>query len=133
MAKIGLAAELAKQAAKAALDEVTAQEAPARKAAGGWKVPVLSRGFDLDSAVKAALGNAQIVLNRQLEPEGLVVEMQQGMPQTETVPDRALNETVASVREAAGGKTLRGYDTLGLLRLYAVQRQAAGAVVDGQV
>ena len=133
MAKIGLAAELAKQAAQAARDEVAAQEAPARKAAAGWKVPVLARSFDLDNAVKAALGNAQIVLNRQLEPEGLVVEMQQAVPQTENTLPSSPEGVVASVREAAGGKTLRGYDTLGLLRLYAAQRQAAGAVVDGQV
>lgn len=133
MAKIGLAAELAKQAAQAAREEVAAQEAPARQAAGGWKVPVLARSFNLDHAVKAALGHAQIVLNRQLEPEGLVVEMQQTVPQTENTPSGAGAGLVASVRETAGGKTLRGYDTLGLLRLYAVQRQAAGAVVDGQV
>jgi hypothetical protein len=128
--KLGLAAELAKQAAQAARDELAgAQPAPAAVPRGGWQVPTLPRGFALDSAVHAALGHATTSLNRQLGPEGLVVQVPQGAAEKLGTPDAPS----AQVRERDGGKIVRQYDALALLKLYASQRLAGGVVVDGQV
>lgn len=114
---------LADQLAKAAGGVATKQgAAPAKTPTGsGWTVPVLG-DFNVDEAVSRAVSKAANYLNFMLEPEGLVIELQQG----EVGKD-------ALVRERGGERQYRTYANTDVLKLYANQHGGRGVVADGQV
>lgn len=118
--KLSPAHQLAKQAAQMALAESGGAEPQAAKAEG-WKVPVLG-GFRLEEALGKAYGTATGYLNYMLEPEGLVVDVQQ-----------ATGQTQAQVMEKDTSRVYRTYAGEDMLRLYAAQRGGRGVVADGQV
>lgn len=127
MANVSLAAQLAKQAAQAAMAEAAGETPqPKAEAPSGWKVPVLPEGFRLDDAVNRAMDTAKTYLNHLMETEGLVVDLQQAV-------GGSTADAVANVRELGTDKVYRAYSGDGLLRLYAVQRQEKGVVVDGSI
>lgn len=141
MAKIGLAAELAKQAAQAAREEVAALsgEAPVKAsapAAGQWKVPVLAEGFLLDEAMERATLRVAGHYRQALAPQGVDVGLE-----SVTVSDEAAAAEMpqdvphlqASLREQVSGRLIKAYTTPALLTMFAAQQQATGLVVDGQV
>ncbi|TKW60701.1 MAG: hypothetical protein DI628_07330 [Blastochloris viridis] len=141
MAKIGLAAELAKQAAQAAREEVAALSGEAPVAAASapklWKVPVLSQDFQLDEAVERATLRVAGHYRQALAPQGVDVGL-------ENVPANAEEQAAAemsqddpylqaSLREQVSGRLIKAYTTPALLTMFAAQQQATGIVVDGQV
>lgn len=140
MAKIGLAAELAKQAAQAAREEIAAASGTpvAAKAAVGWSVPVLAQDFQLDPALGRATQQVMGYYRQVLATEGLHVEL--GRP--ETKPSGAapvagerqeMPHLQALLREQGTGRVVRAYTTPALLAMFATQQQVNGVVVDGQV
>ncbi len=141
MAKIGLAAELAKQAAQAARDELAVAEgkAPAKAAAPkAWTVPQLAQDFMLDNAMQQAARRVTGHYRQVLQPQGLMVELQAN-PASGTLPvDVAQGrqpdgEMQATLREQESGRVVKAYTAPALLALFAAQQQATGIVVDGQV
>lgn len=114
------AAQLAKQAAQMALAESGGAPAAPQKA-GGWEVPRLGT-FRLEEALGNAYDVATGYLNYMLEPEGLVVDVQQTTEQTQ-----------AQVMEKETSRVYRTYAGEDMLRLYAAQRGGRGVVADGQV
>jgi hypothetical protein len=144
VAKIGLAAELAKQAAQAAREEMAAAHAedvaPARGAKPKpWTVPVLAHGFTLDTALESAAMKVTSHYRTVLAPQGLMVDLEQAAPATDSetadvAPVRqAEPQLQASLREQQSGRLVKAYTAPALLALFAVQQQATGVVVDGQV
>jgi hypothetical protein len=141
MAKVGLAAELAKQAAQAAREEVAQSEAAANPVAKGrgnpaWNVPKLPEDFDLTQAVDRAAGFVVSYYQKALEPEGMSVgweDMSGSDAKTQQVVEQAQEPGVVAVREQTTGRLVRTYAPSDLLSMYAAQRQATGVVVDGQV
>lgn len=127
MAKIGLAAELAKQAARAAREEIEGTMQPSVTAAPArWKVPVLPGDFDVETAVSKATDKVAAHYHQLLAGEGLEVQVvaapPQGMPQIK-----------ADVREGGTGRLVRAYTAQDLLGMFAVQQATNGVVVDGNV
>ncbi len=140
MAKIGLAAELAKQAAQAAREEVAALsgEAPvATTAPTHWKVPVLTQGFQLDEAVELATLRVAGHYRQALALQGVDVGLE-AMPSAvdadaaAEMPQEA-PYLQASLREQVSGRLIKAYTTPALLTMFAAQQHATGIVVDGQV
>lgn len=140
MAKIGLAAELAKQAAQAAREEMAASEPQAKASkptAAGWSVPVLPMDFQLDAALNRATQQVASHYRNVLATEGLEV----GIEPAETGPKSANGADLpqpgvplqASLREQQTGRLVRSYTAPALLSLFATQQQSNGLVVDGQV
>lgn len=117
----GTAAELAKQAAQAALAEAGGAEPVAKSPGLGWQPPKLGV-FRMDEALDRAYGNAANYLNYMLSPEGLVIDVQQQDAQTQ-----------AMVLEKETSRVYRAYAGEDMLRLYATQRGGRGVVADGQV
>lgn len=127
MANVSLAAQLAKQAAQAAMAEAGGDvPQPKNEPQTGWRVPVLPDRFSLDDALGRAMDMAKGYMNHLMATEGLVVDLQQ------QVGGNA-SDMVASVRELGTDKVYRAYTGDGLLRLYAAQRQEKGVVVDGSI
>lgn len=142
MAKIGLAAELAKQAAQAAREEVAAQsgEADAKPTLGGkgWTVPVLPDAFMLDEAMDLATRRVAGHYRNVLAHQGLNVDLETADTHTAlgtTVSGEPHQEPLlqAHLREQVSGRLVKAYTTPALLTMYAAQQQATGIVVDGQV
>lgn len=138
MAKIGLAAELAKQAAQAAREEVAALsgEAPAAAAPTHWKVPVLAQDFLLDDAMERATLRVAGHYRQALAPQGVDVGLEQTDVASETAAAQMPQEVPylqASLREQVSGRLIKAYTTPALLTMFAAQQQATGIVVDGQV
>jgi hypothetical protein len=139
MSKISLAAQLAKQASEAALQEARAgYEDPALDAnapvapakPGPWKVPELAQDFRLDDALAAASARVTTHYAKALASEGLLVHKREAGPHTE--PDS--NPVAATeVREARSGRLLRAYGAPELVTMFAVQRGEMGVVADGIV
>lgn len=128
MAKnIGLAAQLAKQAAQAAREEVAAASSgkkPAGKA--GWAPPVLPQDFDVDRAVTRAATKVAAHYRQILAPEGLnVAVVAEGL--------QGDADFQADLREEETGRVIRAYTAGDLLAMYASQQRRNGVVVDGQV
>lgn len=128
MAKIGLAAELAKQAAQAAREEMG--EAP-RKGGGkdgpsGWKPASIPADFRVDSALGFAVGQVAAHYRKLLAPEGMemavVTDTTQGVPVFQ-----------ADLRDGGTGRLVKAYTAPDLLAMYASQQKRNGVVVDGQV
>lgn len=142
MAKIGLAAELAKQAAQAARDELVAAEgltAPRVNAPPkAWTVPQLAQDFMLDDAMQLATTRVTGHYRQVLAPQGLMVDLQ---PTEAVMPaegdmagaQQVGNEMQATLREQQSGRLVKAYTAPALLALFATQQQATGIVVDGQV
>lgn len=131
MAKIGLAAELAKQAAQAARDEMTATEgvvAPsgAPKKPEPWKPAELPTDFRVDAALGRAVGQVAAHYSRVLKSEGLgmtvVTDLSQGVPHFQ-----------ADLTEGGTGRVVKAYTAPDLLSMFAFQQRVNGVVVDGQV
>ncbi len=142
MAKIGLAAELAKQAAQAAREEVAALsgEAPvaaASSAPARWTVPVLEQNFQLDSAMELATLRVAGHYRQALAPQGVEVgleNMNAAAPEgTAAEMPQEAPYLQASLREQVSGRLIKAYTTPALLTMFAAQQQATGIVVDGQV
>lgn len=140
MAKIGLAAELAKQAAQAAREEVMAAEAstkPKASAPKAWTVPQLATDFVLDDAMTRATQRVSGHYRQVLAPQGLMVDLQHA--ETAAAPEDVAGgrqqggEIQANLREQDSGRLVKAYTAPALLALFAVQQQATGIVVDGQV
>ncbi len=139
MAQVGLAAQLAKQAAQAARDELAAAtgEAPKKAISQGWTVPVLPHDFGLDTAVQRATLQVTGHYRSVLAPQGLDVKLE--TTDTEIVADgRHMEGEIkpnlqASLREQGTGRLVKAYTAPALLTLFATQQQATGVVVDGQV
>jgi hypothetical protein len=140
MAKIGLAAELAKQAAQAAREELavaegkTVAKAPATPA---WSVPQLAPDFMLDDAMQRAAVKVTGHYRNVLAPQGLHVDLEPhtGGELVGAVADekQGVAPFQASLREQQSGRLVKAYTTPALLTLFATQQQATGVVVDGQV
>ncbi len=137
MAKIGLAAELAKQAAQAAREEVAALsgDAPAPAAAKGWQVPTLAQDFGLDQAVQLAVLRVAGHYQKALAPQGLQVQMEEqgGAANAAAELPQQVPTMQALLREEGSGRLVKAYTTPALLTMFATQQQATGVVVDGQV
>lgn len=138
MAKIGLAAELAKQAAQAARDELAVAEgkAPAKAAAApkAWTVPQLAQDFMLDNAMEVAAQRVTGHYRQVLQPQGLMVELQPAAAAADVAEGRQeAGEMQATLREQQSGRLVKAYTAPALLALFAAQQQATGVVVDGQV
>ena len=143
MAKIGLAAELAKQAAQAAREEmVAASSGPTKKVvATGWTVPLLPHDFMLDAAMQRATMQVTGHYRQVLAPQGLQVELEEadtGGPtlngSQHVAPERHPEVSFhANLREQGTGRLVKAYTAPALLTLFATQQQATGVVVDGQV
>ncbi|RYG62278.1 MAG: hypothetical protein EON60_00425 [Alphaproteobacteria bacterium] len=141
MAKVGLAAELAKQAAAAARDELAAAEgtpAPRVNTPKAWTVPVLADDFMLDAAMERAATRVTGHYRQVLAPQGLMVELKPGEPAVPREGDMAGAQQVgsemqANLREQQSGRLVKAYTAPALLALFATQQQATGIVVDGQV
>lgn len=144
MAKIGLAAQLAKQAAQAAREEVAAAngEATSAKPAGkAWTVPRLAPDFALDHAVRKATLQVTGHYRAVLAPQGLRVDLEHGSTgDADGTASKAVAEERhplppirANLREQETGRLVKAYTTPALLTLFATQQQATGVVVDGQV
>lgn len=142
MAKIGLAAELAKQAAQAAREEVAALsgEAPAAAASAPtyWKVPLLEQGFLLDEAMERATLRVAGHYRQALAPQGVDVGLENiGVTGDEPAAAAEMPQDApylqASLREQVSGRLIKAYTTPALLTMFAAQQQATGIVVDGQV
>lgn len=135
MAKIGLAAELAKQAAQAAREEVAALsgDKPAEKSAKHWTVPTLPDGFVLDDAMDLATRRIAGHYRQVLAPQGLHVDLEplEGQPAAEAPQQLPLLQ--AHLREQVSGRLVKAYTTPALLTMYAAQQHATGIVVDGEV
>ena len=137
MAKVGLAAELAKQAAQAAREEVAAQSGEAKTSAApqGWRVPQLAQDFGLDQAVHMAAQRVAGHYQQALAPQGLDVQMEQpgsGSGDAANLPQE-VPPMQAFLREQGTGRLVKAYTTPALLTMFATQQQATGVVVDGQV
>lgn len=141
MAKVGLAAELAKQAAQAAREEMAAAQATETGAAkpakaAPWTVPVLAHGFTLDNALQNATHKVTSHYRTVLAPQGLMVDLE-AAPASEAADVAAVRQAdlplQASLREQQSGRLVKAYTTPALLTLFATQQQATGVVVDGQV
>lgn len=128
MAKIGLAAELAKQAAQAAREEMQATEGKKTSSAAPkiWTPPVLPEGFSVDTALGRAVTQVAAHYTRILAPEGLgmavVTDLRQGVPHYQ-----------ADLTEGGTGKVVKAYTAPDLLSMFATQQRQSGVVVDGQV
>jgi hypothetical protein len=131
MSKISLAAQLAKQASEAALQEARAGHedlllpaggSPVAPKAGSWKVPVLTKNFRLDAALAAASARVTTHYAKALASEGLLVQRQEPS-----------NLAATEVREAGSGRLLRAYGVPELITMFAVQRGEMGVVADGVV
>ncbi len=142
MAKIGLAAELAKQAAQAARDELAAAEAlttpNVNVPAKAWTVPKLEQDFMLDHAMQRAAARVTGHYRQVLAPQGLMVELKPAEAVDAVEDDMAGaqqvgNEMQANLREQQSGRLVKAYTAPALLALFATQQQATGIVVDGQV
>jgi hypothetical protein len=142
MAKIGLAAELAKQAAQAAREEVAALsgEAPVAKASAAptrWTVPVLEQSFQLDDAMELATLRVAGHYRQALAPQGVDVGLETVSPtigdEVETDMSQEMPYLQTSLREQVSGRLIKAYTTPALLTMFATQQQATGIVVDGQV
>lgn len=141
MAKIGLAAELAKQAAQAAREEVAALsgEAPAAavSAPTHWKVPMLPEGFQLDAAMELATLRIAGHYRQALAPQGVDVGLENVQATAEETDAAQMPQDMpylqASLREQVSGRLIKAYTTPALLTMFAAQQQATGLVVDGQV
>lgn len=141
MAKIGLAAELAKQAAQAAREEISAQETKATEPAKGapkpWTVPNLPIDFQLEEALTRATRQVANHYRSVLAQEGLDVGIEAaGLPENgqdgADLPQSDL-PLQAALREQQTGRLVRAYTAPALLSLFASQQQSNGLVVDGQV
>lgn len=135
MAKIGLAAELAKQAAQAAREEMgVASSAKAKPKPSAWQVPQLAQDFMLDTAMQKATLKVTGHYRAVLAPQGLEVALEQTLPSDAAadMPQPA-NELQANLREQGSGRLVKAYTAPALLTLFATQQQATGVVVDGQV
>lgn len=134
MSKISLAAQLAKQASEAALQEARAgHEDPLPGAAASalvkptrWKVPELAKDFRLDEALAAASARVTTHYAKALASEGLLVRKREAGPETDPV-------AATEVREAGSGRLLRAYGAPELVTMFAVQRGEMGVVADGVV
>ena len=145
MANIGLAAQLAKQAAQAAREEVAAASGEAKTAATaapkGWTVPQLGQDFALDEAMQKATLQVTGHYRTVLAPQGLRVDLEHGeTPAKDTAAADSVAEgrqsvppIQANLREQGTGRLVKAYTTPALLTLFATQQQATGVVVDGQV
>ena len=138
MAKIGLAAELAKQAAQAAREEVAAlggggDTPPTAAKTGQWKVPVLPEAFGLDEAVERATLRVAGHYRQALAPQGVDVGLERADATAEAALPQEMPHLQASLREQVSGRLIRAYTTPALLTMFATQQQATGIVVDGQV
>lgn len=143
-AQVGLAAQLAKQAAQAARDEVAAATGEAPKKAAitkGWTVPVLPHNFILDNAMERATLKVTGHYRTVLAPQGLRVDLEPAETAVEVGgvaagrhPDEQMQPNLqASLREQGTGRLVKAYTPPALLTLFATQQQATGVVVDGQV
>jgi hypothetical protein len=135
MSKISLAAQLAKQASEAALQEARAghEDPPpppggglAAPKAGPWKVPELTKDFRLDDALAAASVRVTTHYAKALASEGLLVQRQ-------AAGSASSNVAATEVREAGSGRLLRAYGAPELVTMFAVQRGEMGVVADGVV
>lgn len=138
MAKIGLAAELAKQAAQAAREEVAAlgggeDMTPAAAKTALWKVPVLPDAFGLDEAMERATQRVAGHYRQALAPQGVDVGLEVMDATSEASLPQEVPHLQASLREQVSGRLIRAYTTPALLTMFATQQQATGIVVDGQV
>ena len=141
MAKIGLAAELAKQAAQAARDEVAAlsgePKAESAAAPARWQVPVLAQDFLLDEAMERATLRVAGHYRQALAPQGVEVGLENVEAHDGAAAAAELPQEVpllqASLREQVSGRLIKAYTTPALLTMFAAQQQATGIVVDGQV
>lgn len=136
MAKIGLAAELAKQAAQAAREEVAALSGEAPVAASSpqrWTVPVLQQNFGLDEAVERATLRVAGHYRQALAPQGVDVGLEQVTADGATELPQVVDSLQASLREQVSGRLIKAYTTPALLTMFAAQQHATGIVVDGQV
>jgi hypothetical protein len=141
LAKIGLAAELAKQAAQAAREEMAASEpqakAATKPAAAGWSVPVLPVDFQLDAALTRATKQVASHYRNVLATEGLDVGIEPAETKAAATNGADLPQAAAplqaSLREQQTGRLVRSYTAPALLSLFATQQQSNGLVVDGQV
>lgn len=131
MAKIGLAAELAKQAAQAAREEMSGSApggtASSRlKGAEVWRPATLPDDFSVDSALGRAVGQVAAHYSRLLAPEGL------GMKVVTDLSQGVLN-LKADLTEGSTGRVVKAYTAPDLLSMFAGQQRLNGVVVDGQV
>lgn len=140
MAKIGLAAELAKQAAQAAREEVAAANGEPAKAAAkpGWTVPKLAHNFALDTAMQRATQQVTGHYRNVLAPQGLNVTLEKTPQPAEMTENVAAGrqpapDLQASLREQGTGRLVKAYTAPALLTMFATQQQVTGVVVDGQV
>ena len=135
MAKIGLAAELAKQAAQAAREEVAAAEGRSAEkvASKGWTVPQLASDFMLDSAVNLATRQVAGHYRQVLAPQGLEVHLDAAAGDFVAEERQEVPSMQAELREQVSGRLVKAYTVPALLTLFATQQQATGVVVDGQV
>lgn len=144
--KVGLAAQLAKQAAQAAREEAEAAEGKAKQPVKpGWQVPSLKQDFQLDKAMNRAVRQVTAHYQKVLNPEGLKVGLEQvpaapaegagkkGGDAVVTEAPQAAPELKAILRENGSGKEIQTYTCSDLLTMFATQQQSVGVVVDGQV
>ncbi len=87
-----------------------------------WVPPGMPENFRLDSAMEKAYSKAKTYMNKVLQRDGLYVEMQQHNKEIKGV-----------VKEMDTGKTIREYNGIQVLKLYAYNLQARGMLVDGRV
>ena len=135
MSKISLAAQLAKQASDAALQEArVGHEDPSPPSSGNplvarpgpWKVPELTKDFRLDDALAAASARVTTHYAKALASEGLLVQQQESGSAPSSV-------AATEVREAGSGRLLRAYGAPELVTMFAVQRGEMGVLADGVV
>lgn len=133
-AKVGLAAQLAKQAAQAAREEVLAAERgpggeSAVQGSKPWVLEALPDNFSLIEALQRATGQVAAHYRQILQPQGLQVQvLNDGAAGTQQLPD-----FVAKVEEHGTGRVVRAYTAPDLLTMFANQQQLNGVVLDGKV
>ncbi|NBV54224.1 MAG: hypothetical protein EBR79_00720 [Proteobacteria bacterium] len=142
MAKIGLAAQLAKQAAQAAREEVLAAEQGSGGGAGAggstgaakpWVLEAVPDNFSLQEALQRATGQVAAHYRQILQLQGLQVQVVGEGGRDGAVGPQPVPDFVANVREGETGRVVRAYTAPDLLTMFASQQQLNGVVVDGKV
>ncbi|MDD9912140.1 MAG: hypothetical protein OXR68_01725 [Alphaproteobacteria bacterium] len=85
-----------------------------------WSVPIWQSGFDLAPALQRAYLGASTHMNGILAPDDLYVDLQ---PQGDDI--------IGQVKDIEGGRVVKTYDGLDILRLYTHNVRSRGIVVDG--
>lgn len=94
----------------------------AEKATETWKVPVLDKNFNIDTATQQAITIAGAYMNNVLGREAMQVQLQQDD-----------NQIVGVVSDKLSQQVINRYDGMQILKLYAYNEQRRGIIADGNV